>query len=725
MAEETFTAAAEGNQAPTLDLNGEAPGTSTEISYEENQPEVPLAPAAIVADPDSRDFFGGSLTVAVAEGSGPGNRLRVMPGLFSEEDGTLFYDGMAIGSITGGTRSDEPLVIRFDRDDVFDASQQQISRRVDQEIAQALVRAISYFNISETPTEGPRTVTFTLADGDGGTSAPATSQVTVTPVDDPAVAVDDRFTAPESQILEGNLFADQGEGPDGDPDGTPIQVTEVNGDPTAVGREIRLETGARLTVFADGRFIYDPRGAFDLAPGASGATNTEARDGFSYTITGGDQADVSIAVAGDAEPNDTFRGDESSNEIIGTPERDVFRLEQGGDDRAFGLGGNDSFYFGAAYDSSDLAEGGAGFDVLILQGNYSDGASFGNFAGGNIPGIESISLFSGSNTSFGDEGGNSYSYTLTLADRNVAAGATLRINGFGLREGENLTVSASLELNGSYLIFAGGGTDRLTTGAGNDVFVFAHDKRFGGSDTVDGGAGFDVVYLRGDYDIDFTGAASESPGAVSSTPGALTNIESIGLLSASNRTFAGGGDGEFDYRIVLADAMTADTGRLTVNGSGLGAAETMVVDGSAEAGGSLRLFAGASDDTLTGGGGADLLFGGLGADTLRGNGGADVFRYQAAAESAPDAPDTIVAFLSGTDKVDLGRIDTDPAAEGDQAFRFIGEEAFSGKGAELRLTYNEELARWEAQGDSNGDGIIDLLILFTDTETMTGSDFLL
>jgi Ca2+-binding RTX toxin-like protein len=151
----------------------------------------------------------------------------------------------------------------------------------------------------------------------------------------------------------------------------------------------------------------------------------------------------------------------------------------------------------------------------------------------------------------------------------------------------------------------------------------------------------------------------------------------------------------------------------------------MVVDGSAETGASLRLFGGAGADTLTGGGGADLLYGGRGADTLTGNGGADVFRYQAAAESRPDAPDTIVGFLSGTDKVDLGRIDTDPAAEGDQGFRFIGADAFSGRGAELRLTYNEELARWEAEGDVDGDGDADLLILFTETEAMAGSDFLL
>jgi Ca2+-binding RTX toxin-like protein len=47
----------------------------------------------------------------------------------------------------------------------------------------------------------------------------------------------------------------------------------------------------------------------------------------------------------------------------------------------------------------------------------------------------------------------------------------------------------------------------------------------------------------------------------------------------------------------------------------------MVVDGSDEASGTLRLIGGAASDTLTGGGGDDQLFGGLGADQLTGNGG--------------------------------------------------------------------------------------------------------
>lgn len=84
-----------------------------------------------------------------------------------------------------------------------------------------------------------------------------------------------------------------------------------------------------------------------------------------------------------------------------------------------------------------------------------------------------------------------------------------------------------------------------------------------------------------------------------------------------------------------------------------------------------------------------------------------------------------MAFQSGTDKVDLGRIDSDPAAAGDQAFHFTGDSAFTGRAGELRLSYNEELARWEAEGDLDGDASADFLLLFTETNLVTASDFML
>jgi Ca2+-binding RTX toxin-like protein len=740
-----FINAAVGNLPPVLDLNGAGAGTSSSAAFVENDPPVRIAPAAEVEDLDSANFEGGALTVEFVSGGTIDDRLVIAsqglgPGQFSVQENDLYFEAAnpdpdlgpaPVGTISGGGDGFTPLVVTF-------------TARATPSIVELLTRAIAFANSSDAAAPGTRTLRSTLSDGDGGTSLPATSDVNVTATNDPAVARDDDIFAPEDSVYAGSLFAENGHGQDMDPDGTAIQVTAVNGDSTAVGRTITLASGARLTVQSNGSFTYDPTGSFQLADTESGAVNTQKSDGFSYTITGGDTADVDITVTGEETRGEVLYGDSDHNIITGTPFADTFRVEQGGNDRVFGLGGRDVFYFGAAYTAQDFVDGGEGADILALQGNYSGGVTLGAAPGGNLVSVASISLLSGANTLFGNTSNASYSYSLTTVDGNVAAGEVLKINGSALRAGENMSVNGAAETNGSFLMLGGLGQDTLTGGAQGDVFFFGHDGRFASGDTVTGGGGYDVVYLRGDYEVDFTAGSEfgevtktgpaarlgpESQAVVPTNAGALVGIESIGLLSFRNTDYGSGGDGEFDYVITLADAMTAPTGRLTVNGGGLGANETMVVDGSDEASASLRLFAGAGDDTLTGGGGADLLFGNLGSDVLTGNGGADLFRYQAVAESTPDAPDTIQGFESGVDKVDLSRIDTDPAAPGDQAFRYIGASAFTGQGAasagELRVAYNESLDLWEAQGDVDGDGDADLLIYFGGTETVAAGDFML
>ena len=58
----------------------------------------------------------------------------------------------------------------------------------------------------------------------------------------------------------------------------------------------------------------------------------------------------------------------------------------------------------------------------------------------------------------------------------------------------------------------------------------------------------------------------------------------------------------------MSNALVAAGVTLTVNGGLLMASETMILDGSHEADGFLRLFGGTANDTLKGGGQADLLF---------------------------------------------------------------------------------------------------------------------
>jgi serralysin len=426
-----------------------------------------------------------------------------------------------------------------------------------------------------------------------------------------------------------------------------------------------------------------------------------------FTIANG--ATIENAISGSG--NDKLTGNAASNRLEGNAGNDSFYLYGGGNDTALGGAGNDIFFLGAAYSAGDTIRGGADLDTFVLQGNYN--ITLGTL----VSEIEGISLLAGTNTSLGATGTALYSYSITTNDANFAAGVQAKVNGAALLAGENFTFNGSAETNASFVVYGGKGTDTFTGGQGNDIFFFAED-RFATGDTVNGGAGYDGMFLRGNYTIDFN-----APGYT----GLFTNIENLTLTSATDERYARGGGTEFDYNLTLSNALTGAAQTLTVSGALLMASETMVVDGSLESNGNLRLFGGAAADTLKGGALADTLHGNLGADSLTGNGGADTFLYHTTAESTTGSVDQILDFAHGSDKLDLAKIDANTLVGGDQAFTWIGSNAFGATGAASagQLRAYQDGANWFVQGDTNGDGTADLIIQLTVTGgALTQSDFL-
>ncbi len=111
-------------------------------------------------------------------------------------------------------------------------------------------------------------------------------------------------TTENTAITAGNVFANNGSGVDNDPDGGAFLVTAVSGG--TLGTQLTLPSGALLTVNADGTFSYDPNHLFDYLPTpGSGASNLTITDTFSYTITGGDTATVTVTVSG-VDTNDVL-----------------------------------------------------------------------------------------------------------------------------------------------------------------------------------------------------------------------------------------------------------------------------------------------------------------------------------------------------------------------------------------------------------------------------------
>ncbi|MBB3454353.1 T1SS-143 domain-containing protein [Rhizobium sp. BK313] len=161
------------NEAPVLDLNGSSTsGVDTSVSYTKSSSAVILAPSAIVTDTDSSNFNGGSLVVT---SSGSSDKVSIKNqgtstgqiGITGTNSGNVTYGNKTIGtySINGAT-----LTVTF------------TSTNATQAAVTALLKDIQFSSTSSTA--GNRTVTFTVNDGDGGTSSAA--HVTVNYMNMPA-----------------------------------------------------------------------------------------------------------------------------------------------------------------------------------------------------------------------------------------------------------------------------------------------------------------------------------------------------------------------------------------------------------------------------------------------------------------------------------------------------------------------------------------------------------
>jgi Ca2+-binding RTX toxin-like protein len=252
-----------------------------------------------------------------------------------------------------------------------------------------------------------------------------------------------------------------------------------------------------------------------------------------------------------------------------------------------------------------------------------------------------------------------------------------------------------------------GGADSVDGGGGNDFIFFGGG--FGDGDHVNGGSGFDTVGLFGSYNLTLAGDS-------------LTSVEKFVMYSSGDAAHPN------EYTITMDEGNVAAGQKLLVGAPSLQTGEHLVFDGSAEHDGSYVVMGGHDVDTITGGHGSDRFIAGGGADMLTGGGGNDVFQYNAVSDSTASATDQITDFSSG-DKVDLWFVDADGnAGNGDQRFSFIGASDFSHTAGELRAVEDgANPGHWFIQGDTDGDGVADLVInvTVTDGHAIGANDFLL
>lgn len=153
------------NDAPEVTLPGDP------ASFVEGSASVVINTNATVIDSDSPLLGGGQIAIAISQNETPDDRLSIRhqgvgPGEIGVNGIGVEYEGVGIGTFSGGTNGSTPLVVLF-------------NSSATPEAAQALLRNITFQNVSPTPSTLSRLVSVVVADGQGGISAPAAMTVTI------------------------------------------------------------------------------------------------------------------------------------------------------------------------------------------------------------------------------------------------------------------------------------------------------------------------------------------------------------------------------------------------------------------------------------------------------------------------------------------------------------------------------------------------------------------
>lgn len=208
-----------------------------------------------------------------------------------------------------------------------------------------------------------------------------------------------------------------------------------------------------------------------IAGGITFGDSDDSYDGTLGSVTGwvhsGDGDDVLAGGAG----QDKFAGGNGSDTIDGN-------------------GGNDHIDMSSVFDPNDQIDGGAGRDVLSLNGDYSVIMVWG---ADTLTNVEKIVVATG------------FSYNFVTDDNNVAAGARLVVDASALTSTQKLSFNGTAETDGRFTITGGAGADVLTGGAGNDVFVGGLGKN-----VYDGAGGADRMTAGGNAEKFVYNDVSES-----------------------------------------------------------------------------------------------------------------------------------------------------------------------------------------------------------------------
>jgi hypothetical protein len=138
--------------------------------YGIGSPAIGIDGRATLIDLDSADLNTGVLSVSLTAGATADDRLEIRnvstgAGQVGVSGSNVTFSGTTVGSFTGGVGA-APLAITF-------------NASATPEVAQAVLRAVTFRNVGTSLMTSSRTVTVTMTDGDGSNSTPVAKEIIV------------------------------------------------------------------------------------------------------------------------------------------------------------------------------------------------------------------------------------------------------------------------------------------------------------------------------------------------------------------------------------------------------------------------------------------------------------------------------------------------------------------------------------------------------------------
>ena len=319
-------------------------------------------------------------------------------------------------------------------------------------------------------------------------------------------------------------------------------------------------------------------------------------------------------------------------------------------------------FSGAAGTVVATATGGDGAETLSVTPGASGLMSVSTGAGNDRVNITSIAATHTIDGGAGTDTLSTSAAITTTTGANISNFETVRIAGGVAVALPSTNTVATLTIadagGGTLTNLAASGTVNLTTGGAATVTNTAGWTGTTDAITVNVGAA--------------SGTGSTGAGTATAVSAALIETATINNLQASTDTTARS-VGVTSASLKTMNVVSSGTAAITITGGGtlLTTIDASAVNGAvtnsatmAAAGFTLTtgsaadvISGGTGADTLNGGAGADTITGGAGADNLTGGTGADVYVFAAnaagAVVSSQAAPDTIVGFVAGTDKLSI------------------------------------------------------------------------